>query len=169
MEGKGQALDSPPSPRAPSSRGRRTPQTIKHVASQGRAARLLLVREVFTSAGCCWSLFRAIICRSEQSIRLRQLQPPLAQASLECLCMTTRAQHRHQRALSCSKTHIHIQTYIQAHALNLSSHMCQHSHTDIDAKDAKTHRHKQFTSYLYSVIAFQVSFHNTVIQCKVSP
>jgi len=67
--GKGQALDLPFSPRALSSRGRRTPQTIKHVASQGRAAALLLVREVFTVVGCCWSLFRAIICRSEQSIQ----------------------------------------------------------------------------------------------------
>lgn len=38
MEGKGQALDLPSSLRALSSRGRRTPQTIKHVASQGRAA-----------------------------------------------------------------------------------------------------------------------------------
>lgn len=47
MEGKGQAPDSPSSPRALSSRGRRTPQTIKHVASRGRAAVLLLVREVF--------------------------------------------------------------------------------------------------------------------------
>lgn len=47
MEGKGQALDLPLSPRALSSRGWRTPQTIKHVASQGKAAGLLLVREVF--------------------------------------------------------------------------------------------------------------------------
>lgn len=132
MEGKGQALDLPSSLRALSSRGRRTPQTIKHVASQGRAARLLLVREVFTSVGCCWSLFRAIICRSEQSIQLRQLQPPLVQASLECLCMSRRAQNRHQQALPCTKTHIHIQTYIQAHALNCSSHMYAHSHTDTD-------------------------------------
>lgn len=106
MEGKGQALDLPFSPRALGSRGRRTPQTIKHVASQGGAAGLLLVREVFfTLVGCCWSLFRAIICRSEQSIQPRQLQLPLAQTSLECLCMSRGAQNRHQL------THPHAHTY----------------------------------------------------------
>lgn len=150
MEGKGQALDLPSSLRALSSRGRRTPQTIKHVASQGRAARLLLVREVFTSVGCCWSLFRAIICRSEQSIQLRQLQPPLVQASLECLCMSRRAQNRHQQALPCTKTHIHIQTYIQAHALNCSSHMYAHSHTDTD-----TGMQRPFTNSHYIYIQLQ--------------
>lgn len=107
--------DLPPSPRALGSGGRTTPQTIKHVASQGRAAGLLLVREVFTLVGCCWSLVRAIICRSEQSIQPRQLQPPLVQTSLECLCMSRGAQSGHQPA---QHTHTHRGRYIQAHAQN---------------------------------------------------
>lgn len=116
MEGKGQALDLHFSPRALSSRGRRTPQTIKNVTSQGKAAGLLLVREVFTLASCCWSLFRAIIRRSEQSIHPRQLRLPLAQTSLECPCMSRGAQKKHQRTHPHTCTRTHSDTYIQAHA-----------------------------------------------------
>lgn len=122
--------DLPFSPRALSSRGRRTPQTIKHVASQGRAAGLLLVREVFTLVGCRWSLFRAIICRSEQSIRPRQLQLPLARTSLECLCMSRRAQNRHQLTRPHTCTHIHIQTDIFKLRRRIThSHMYMHALT----------------------------------------
>lgn len=112
MEGKGQTLMLPLSPRALSSKGQRTPQTIKHVASQGRAAGLRLVGEVCTLAGCRWSLFTAIICRSEQSIQPRQLQLPLVQTSLECPCMSGGAQNRYQQRHS----HAHTYRYIQAHA-----------------------------------------------------
>lgn len=120
----------PFSPRALSSGGRSTPQTIKHVASQGRAAGLLLVREVFTLVGCCWSLVRAIICRSEQSIQPRQLQPPLVQTSLECLCMSRGAQNRHQLTHPCTHAHTRIQTHIfkLMHRITYS-HMYMHSHT----------------------------------------
>lgn len=140
IEEKGQALDLPSSPRAPSCRGRRTPQTIKHVASQGRAARILLDRKGFlffssfffsTSVGCWWSLFRAIICRSEQSIQPRQLQLPLAQASPECLCMRRGAQNGHQQTHQGAHTHTHRYTHIQAHA---QYHPLTHVHT-------LTHRH----------------------------
>ena len=118
--------DLPFSPRALSSRGRRTPQTIKHVASRGRAAGLLLVREVFTLVGYCWSLFRAIICRSEQSIQPRQLQPPLVRTSLECLCMSRRAQSGHQ--LTHPHTHIQTDIFKLMHRIT-QSHMYMHSHT----------------------------------------
>lgn len=122
--------DLPFSPRALSSRGRRTPQTIKHVASQGRAAGLLLVREVFTLVGCCWSLFRAIICRSEQSIQTRQLQPPLVRTPLECLCMSRRAQNRHQ--VTRTHTRAHTYTYKQIYSSSCTEspiHTCTYTHT----------------------------------------
>lgn len=118
MERKGQAPDLPSSPRAPNKRGRRTPQTIKHVASQGRAAGLLSVRELFYLGGCCWSLFRAIICRSEQSIQPGQLQAPLAETSLECLCMSrghTMDIHKH----ICTNTHTHTHTIMSKNVFKL--------------------------------------------------
>lgn len=132
--------DLPFSPRALSSRGCRTPQTIKHVASQGRAAALLLAREVFTSVCCCWSLFRAIICRSEQSIQPRQLQPPLVRTSLECLCMSRGAQNRHQL------THPHAHTYKQIYSsscsespIHTSTHVCtRHAVQNVTYIDAFT-------------------------------
>lgn len=136
MEGKGQALDLPFSLRALSCRGRRTPQTIKHVASQGWAAGLLLVREGFfffsTSVGCCWSLFRAIICRSEQSIPPRQLQLPLAQASLECLRMRRGAQTRHQQTHQQVHTHRYGQTHTDIYSSSCSespTHTCTRINT----------------------------------------
>lgn len=132
MERKGQAPDLPSSPRAPNKRGRRTPQTIKHVASQGRAAGLLSVRELFYLGGCCWSLFRAIICRSEQSIQPGQLQAPLAETSLECLCMSrghTMDIHKH----ICTNTHTHTHTpSCQKTYSSSCTHSPTHSLTHVD-------------------------------------
>lgn len=161
MEEKGQALDLPFSLRDLGSWGRRTPQTIKHVASQGRAAALLLAGEVFTSVGCCWSLFRAIICRSEQSIRTRQLGLPLARTSLECLCMSRGAQRRHQ--LTHPHAHTHSNRYIQAHAQNPPfghAHGYWHKYvqgytvirdrwTDLEATSAPSHFDKNISNFNY--------------------
>lgn len=149
--------DLPFSPRALSSRGRRTPQTIKHVASRGRAAALLLAREVFTSVCCCWSLFRAIICRSEQSIQPRQLQPPLVRTSLECLCMSRGAQNRHQ----LTHPHGHTDTHIQTDIFKL---MLRITHSHINTCMCKAHgpewqiyrciyiKHKNTFSHIQTII-----------------
>ena len=81
----------------------------------------------FTLVGCCWSLFRAIICGSEQSIRPRQLQLPLAETSLECLCMSRGAHNGHQGThLRATCTHTRANRCIQAHA---QDHQLTHAPT----------------------------------------
>lgn len=165
MERKGQALGLPFSPRALSSRGRRTPQTIKHVASQGRAAGFLLVRK-----GKVFVFFLLIFFFYLSGLLLVTLQSnnlsvwaintaTTASASISAVVswVPVHEQRSTERASKNTSTgthaQIHILTYIQAHA---HSHYI-HAHalktgTDTSAwrqKGSVTHLNLFFATFLY--------------------
>lgn len=133
MEEKGQALDFPFSPRTLSCRGRRTPQTIKHVASQGRAAGLQLDRKVvfFLSLYLCglllvtlqsnnlqvWAINTATTASASISSGVSWVPVHEERSTERASTNTSRQTHTNIYSSSCSQSPTHTCTYIDTKTL----------------------------------------------------
>lgn len=156
MVGKGQALDFPFSPRTRSCRGRRTPQTIKHVASQGRAAGLQLDRKVFFFLYLCGLLLVTLQSNNLQVWAINTATTASASISSGVSWVPVHEERSTERASTNTSRHTQTDTHTNIYSSSCSqspTHTCTYIDTKTLTGWIQTwHNHRTWNTNMLSHI-----------------